>query len=74
MSEWKPCTKDELEAHLATFPNLDRDVAGMCDPPLISWNDFSEGKIWPESMVAKAQEVWKEYGVSTGEMKYWIRG
>jgi hypothetical protein len=32
---------------------LEKDVCGICEPPLISYNDFSNEKIWPESMVAK---------------------
>jgi len=27
----------------------------MCEPPLLSYNDFSNGKEWPKSMVAKAK-------------------
>lgn len=28
------------------------DVTGVCTPPLKSYNDFSNDKKWPESMVA----------------------
>jgi hypothetical protein len=32
---------------------LDFDLCEICDPPMGSYNDSSNGKMWPESMVAK---------------------
>ena len=52
--EWKQVTKKEYQEMLNNYPNkLDWDVTGICDPPLGSHNDFSNGKVWPESMVGK---------------------
>jgi hypothetical protein len=52
VSDWKPCTKAEFDAFVAAYPRpLDRDVTGICEPPMVSYNDFTLG-VWPESMVA----------------------
>jgi hypothetical protein len=53
-SVWKSVTKEEFEAFIKAYPKpLKYDVTGICEPPLASYNDFSDGKVWPESMVAK---------------------
>jgi hypothetical protein len=45
-------SKEEFERFLATYPRkLERDVARMCGPPLVSYNDFTLGN-WPQSVVA----------------------
>lgn len=31
---------------------LERDVYGVCDPPVVTYNDFKLGN-WPDSVVAK---------------------
>jgi hypothetical protein len=55
MSEWTKVSNEEFKAFVAAYPHrLVADVAQMCDPPMLSYNDFSGGKVWPESMVAKA--------------------
>lgn len=47
-------SKDEFAAFIKSFPaKLGYDVTGICEPPLASYNDFRNGKVWPESMVAK---------------------
>jgi hypothetical protein len=49
----KTVTKEEFEQFIATYPrSLDRDVAMMCEPPVVTYNDFSLGD-WPESIVAR---------------------
>lgn len=54
MVEYKQVSKEELTAFVQSFPhNLVRDVNGMCEPPQLTYNDFSDGKVWPESIVAK---------------------
>jgi len=55
MSEWKKVDKEEFEQFLIDYPKsrLEWDCTGICEPPLGSYNDFSDGKVWPESMVAK---------------------
>lgn len=50
----KECTKEELEKFVKDYPlDLETDVAHMYDPPLLTYNDFSEGRVWPESIVAQ---------------------
>lgn len=45
--------KSEFDAFIAAFPRpLTTDVAGMFEPPILSYNDLSSGKKWPESVVA----------------------
>lgn len=58
MSEYKQVTKEEFYQYAAnrfeaTGHKLDRDVAMMCEPPLLTLNDFSGDLVWPESIVAK---------------------
>lgn len=46
---WKKVSKEEFEKFLKEYPNkLESDW--FMD--WVSWNDFSEGKVWPESMIA----------------------
>jgi hypothetical protein len=71
--EWREVGKAEFDAFLAARPRLKRDVIFFCEPPLVNYNDFSKGKKWPESMVAKSQEVWGLQYEPTGEVKYWLR-
>jgi len=47
----KKVTKEEFTRFLNSYPNkLSQD---QYPEYMHSWNDFSEGKKWPESMVAK---------------------
>lgn len=56
MSNFKQVTKEEFDKFVSEYPNkLDWDVTGICEPPLGSHNDFTEGKVWPESMVTKVR-------------------
>jgi hypothetical protein len=49
----KPVTRDEFEQFVTTYPRvLERDVARMAEPPVVTYNDFSLGN-WPESIVAR---------------------
>jgi len=51
---FKTCTEEELREFIAAYPRpLETDVAHMYDPPLQTYNDFSDGKVWPESIVAQ---------------------
>ena len=46
---WEVVTKEEFEKYIKSYPNkLVRDYY----MDWYSWNDFSDGKVWPESMVA----------------------
>ena len=54
MNKFKKVNKEEFDAFVKSFrEELYYDVCHVCDPPLSSYNDFSEGKVWPESIVAK---------------------
>jgi hypothetical protein len=53
MNTMKHCTKEELEAFVATYPRpLERDVFAASEPPLVTFNDFTLGN-WPDSVVAQ---------------------
>jgi len=46
-------TKEECQAFLAAYPRpLERDVFAAFVPPLVTWNDFADGQVWPASVVA----------------------
>jgi hypothetical protein len=48
----RECTKEELLTFVRTYPRvLQRDVYGACEPPLVTYNDFTRG-VWPDSVVA----------------------
>jgi hypothetical protein len=50
--ELTACTESEFDAFLAAYPNpLERDVTAICEPPLVTFNDWTRGK-WPDSVVA----------------------
>ena len=52
-------THDEYVAFIKNWPNkLEFNCAGIFEPPLGSYNDFSNGKVWPESIVAKEVREW----------------
>jgi hypothetical protein len=49
----KSVTVDEFEQFILAYPRqLSRDVAQFCEPPVVTYNDFSLGK-WPGSVVAR---------------------
>lgn len=51
-STTKRVNKEEFEQFIASYPRpLEKDVCGISEPPLISYNDFKLG-IWPDSIVA----------------------
>ena len=53
-SEYKRVSKEEFINFINNYPRkLERDTYMVCEPPLITYNDFSTGKKWPESTVAK---------------------
>lgn len=55
MSEtWKQVYRAEFEAFLKQHPSpLQRDHCAIGEPPLVTFNDFRNGRVWPESAVAK---------------------
>ena len=51
-------TEEEMLAHVKAWPReLERDVYRACDPPFVSYNDFTLGN-WPESVVASYTDRW----------------
>jgi hypothetical protein len=63
MNNFIEVTRDEYLEFIRNYPNkLEFDCIGMCEPPLGSYNDFSDGKVWPESMVAKEVRDWRGQG------------
>ena len=51
--EMKSVSKAEFYEFIEAYPRpLVKDVCGICDPPVISWNDFMFG-VWPDSVVAR---------------------
>jgi hypothetical protein len=53
MENKRKVTKEEFEQFINTYPNtLETDIAGMFEPPLKTWNDFSKAPKWPDSVVA----------------------
>jgi hypothetical protein len=52
-SDFKVVKKKELDKFLADYPNkLVFDIYHVPDPPVGTWNDFTTGLVWPESIVA----------------------
>lgn len=48
----KIVSKEEFESFIKAYPKeLDRNVFHAHMPPLVTCNDFSDGKKWPESVV-----------------------
>lgn len=46
-------SKEEFINFINNYPRpLDRDVCGISDPPLISYNDFELANRWPYSIIA----------------------
>jgi len=51
--KFKKVSEDEFTSFLINYPNeLEVDVALMFEPPRKTYNDFSDGKVWPDSIVA----------------------
>nr|DAH57223.1 MAG TPA: hypothetical protein [Caudoviricetes sp.] len=54
MTDFKQVSEAEFKEFIDNYPNkLEFNVSRMCEPPMGSHNDFSDGKIWPESMVTQ---------------------
>ena len=54
MGSFVQVTKEEFGEFVKNYPiKLEWNVTAICDPPMGSYNDFSDGKVWPESVVAK---------------------
>lgn len=54
MSKFKQVTEQEFNEFVDNYPNkLLWNVTRICEPPMGNHNDFTSGKVWPESMVTK---------------------
>jgi hypothetical protein len=52
--EFKKVSEHEYNLFIKNYNNeLSKDIAMMVDPPVLTHNDFSNDKVWPESVVAK---------------------
>ena len=53
MNPTKEVSKEEFTSFIETYPNkLEQDVAQFFEPPLITFNDLTDGKMWPDSVIA----------------------
>ena len=56
MSVFKKVEEKEYKEFINNYPNkLDWDVIQFCEPPMGNYNDFTSGKVWPDSIVAKVK-------------------
>lgn len=57
--KFKKVSKNEYLEFIKNYPKpLEFDCTGICEPPLGTYNDSSDGKMWPESIVAKEIRNW----------------
>jgi hypothetical protein len=64
-------TKEEFDAFVASYPApLTGDVYRISEPPQRHLNDFSNGKVWPKSVVASV-ELTETYGKDDPEPYRW---
>ena len=51
--KFRSVTEAEFIERVKAYPRqLSKDVNQIYDPPLVTYNDFSDGMVWPESIVA----------------------
>ena len=51
--KYKEVSKKELLEFVKNYPRkLEIDVTGICEPPLLTYNDFELANRWPYSIVA----------------------
>ena len=56
-NEWKNVTREEMIDFINNYP---KPLVQDFYMDWYSWNDFSDNKKWPESMVAKALEIYDD--------------
>lgn len=66
MQEWKYVTKQELIDFLKEYPF---PLAQDFYMDWHSWNDFRDGRVWPDSMVAMASAYDDEFKIYDGYIK-----
>lgn len=70
MTKFKQVSVDEFRRFIHDYPNeLVCDVSGIGEPPLVSYNDFTTGLKWLESMIAK----YHDENLLGGRNRYWIK-
>lgn len=75
-SEYKKVTKEEFTTFISNFPTeLETDIYAVCEPALITYNDFSRGP-WPQSIVARTwlydEQPGEHYYCPLEERSYYI--
>lgn len=52
-------SREDFRKFVDAYPSqLSFDCTAICEPPLATYNDFSGGKAWPNSVVAKEVREW----------------
>jgi len=65
--------KETFFKYLKEYPNkLKRNVAGMFDPPIVSYNDFSKYDKWPDSIVCYVEDG-EHSSIPTTQNEYYIK-
>ena len=73
MNEYVEVTQEVFDDFIWTFPRiLTIYVTAICEPPMKSYNDFSGGLVWPQSVVAKVQ-LFEDCVYGKEPNKYFIR-
>ena len=76
MEKYKEVSEQEFNEYINNYPNkLEWDYYNVPIPPEKTANDFSNGKVWPESVVAKIElnTSMKGHSLYKGEKdKYYI--
>ena len=50
----KRVTKDEFDDFIVSYGKpLSQDILRICEPPVLTYYDTSDGKRWPDSVIAK---------------------
>ena len=76
----KQVSRQEYIRFIKNYPrDLDFDCTGIFEPPLGTYNDFSNEKVWPESIVAKEIRDWmgdngeRDFDIPGKFWKYFIK-
>lgn len=76
MNEFVRVSKEEFDSFVKNYPvELQEHWIEFCTPPIITWNDFSSGKQYPDTIVARTYDyshpIWDE--VEKYEEEYYIK-
>ncbi len=62
---FRSVSREEFADFLASYPRrLTPNVTAICEPPMVSYNDFERAPQWPDSVVASFIKEWS--GEDTG--------